>query len=207
MPTDGTKLTASQENYLEAIRAVISQRGIARVRDIAEWLGVSTASVSGALKNLTSRKLVQHPPHKYVTLSERGMQIAEKISRRHKTLRTFLKDVLNVTDAVANANAHRIEHALDEIAARRLHYLVEYLSHNPQGRKLAEKFGKFCDREDRTSEDTPRGTNKYSDRHIRHSHRPGRRRDQDQAPATHSRRHQSTRYGATGRESEVNHDR
>ncbi|HDY64776.1 MAG TPA: metal-dependent transcriptional regulator, partial [Phycisphaerae bacterium] len=55
MAIDKIKLTASQEDYLEAIWALIWKEGIARVGDIAEWLGVSTPSVIGALKTLAKR--------------------------------------------------------------------------------------------------------------------------------------------------------
>ena len=69
--TIGKKLSASQEDYLEAIWALIWTEGIARVGDIADRLDVSTPSVTGALKSLAKHKLVEYTPHKYVTLTDR----------------------------------------------------------------------------------------------------------------------------------------
>ena len=157
MAIDGKKLTASQEDYLEAIWTLIWNEGIARVRDIAKWLGVSTASVSEAMKTLADRKLVEHAPYKYVTLSDRGMMVAEKISARHKMLRKFLADVLNIKDEIANSNACRIEHAVDEVVSRRLRCFVEFLSQNAEASQLVEKFNDFCDRQERTTGNSPCG--------------------------------------------------
>ncbi len=144
MAIDKIKLTASQEDYLEAIWALIWKEGIARVGDIAEWLGVSTPSVIGALKTLAKRNLVEYSPHKYVTLSDLGMELAEKISARHEMLRKFLTNVLELDEKLADSNACRIEHAVDEVVSRRLGYFVEFISKSSQGKKWDEQFKAFC---------------------------------------------------------------
>ena len=149
------KLTASQEDYLEAIWMLIWREGVARVRDIADWLGVSMPSVSGALKALAERKLVEYSPHKYVCLSDRGMELAEKILARHKMLRKFLTDVLNLDEQLADGNACRIEHAVDELVAQRLSYFVQFVAQNAEASQLAEQFKAFCRQQDPAEGDGP----------------------------------------------------
>jgi len=139
-------LTASQEDYLEAIWALIWKDGIARVRDIADRLAVSMPSVSGALKTLARQQLVEYSPHRYVTLTDRGMELAGKISARHGTLRKFLTDVLGVEADLADSNACRIEHAVDQVVLRRLGHLVEFMSDSPMTKRWPERFGTFCAR-------------------------------------------------------------
>ncbi len=158
-PTHG-KLTASQEDYLEAIWALIWAEGVARVSDIADRLHVSMPSVTGALKTLAKRELAEYTPHKYVTLTDRGMELAERISARHKVLRKFLTDVLTVGNNIANSNACRIEHAVDEVVSERLRCFVEFLSQDAEASRLVEKFNDFCDRRERIRGGGPCGSRK-----------------------------------------------
>ena len=139
------KLSASQEDYLEAILSLTRDSGAARVRDIAERLGVAMPSVSGALKALARRKLVHYQPYELVTLSDRGGQLAEGIVRRHGVLRRFLTDVLGMDRPTAEANACRLEHAADDVLLQRLGWFVEFLSQRkPTGRNCLAAFRRFC---------------------------------------------------------------
>ena len=152
------ELTASQEDYLEAIWTLIWTEGVARVRDIADSLGVSMPSVTGALKTLVKHKLVEHRPHKYVTLSERGMELAERISARHAMLRKLLTDVLGVKAELADGNACRIEHAVDEVVSRRLSYFVEFILQGPRAAQWPQEFKAFCARQEAAEADRSRTT-------------------------------------------------
>ncbi|MFA6176565.1 MAG: metal-dependent transcriptional regulator, partial [Phycisphaerae bacterium] len=59
------KLSASSEDYLEAIYNLVSLHKVARSKDIAESLGVSRASVTGAIKLLSDKGLVDYKPYGY----------------------------------------------------------------------------------------------------------------------------------------------
>ena len=52
------KLSESLEDYLEIILQLENSHKVARQKDIAETLGVQRGSVTGALKALTERELV-----------------------------------------------------------------------------------------------------------------------------------------------------
>ena len=62
-------LTSAMEDYLEAIYHLEQERRIARVRDIADRLGVKMSSVSSALKSLGSRGFIRYDPHQFITLT------------------------------------------------------------------------------------------------------------------------------------------
>ena len=151
----GDKLTASQEDYLEAIWALIWKEGVARVSDIADRLGVSMPSVSGALKTLAKGQLVEYTPHKYVTLSDRGMELAGRISARHGMLRKFLTDLLGVKPELADSNACRIEHVVDEAVSRRLSHFVKFISDGPLAKEWPEQFKGFCARQEAGEDAAP----------------------------------------------------
>ena len=80
-------LSASLEDYLEAILQLERASRVARVSEIAEHLKVSRPSVTGALRNLSARGLVSHAPYSHATLTEEGARIALEVERRHIAMR------------------------------------------------------------------------------------------------------------------------
>lgn len=139
------KLTASLEDYLEAVLMLVRQKRVARVRDIAKRVGVGMPSVTTALKGLARRKLVNHDPYEAVTLTDRGREVAEEISGRHFTLRRFLTDVLGLDSESADANACRMEHAIDDALLVRLTRFAEFIHDCPRtGDSWIEEFRKSC---------------------------------------------------------------
>jgi DtxR family Mn-dependent transcriptional regulator len=102
-------------------------------------------SVTTALKGLASRKLVNYDPYEAVTLTDRGREVAEEISGRHFALRRFLTDVLGLDSESADANACRMEHAVDDALLVRLTRFAEFIHTCPRaGDSWIEEFATFC---------------------------------------------------------------
>ena len=99
-PRNGV-LTESSEDYLEAILVIRRLRGSCRNVDIAERLGVSKASVTKALGNLTRRGL------------------AEATLAKHRFFERLLAES-GVDAKTASAEACRMEHCLSEGSFRKL---------------------------------------------------------------------------------------
>ncbi len=138
-------LSANMEDYLETIYHLQRKHRVARVKDIAEALGVSRSSVSAALKSLNERGLIDYEPYSFVTLKKGGQAIAQEIVRRHETLREFFADVLKLEAGQAEANACRMEHAIDPEAIDRLILFLEFLRGCPRsGQDWLEAFNLFC---------------------------------------------------------------
>ena len=78
------KLSASLEDYLEAIFNLSNAGKAARSKDIANLLGVSKSSVTGALKMLSERGLVDYRPYDPITLTKDGHKIASGIAKKHR---------------------------------------------------------------------------------------------------------------------------
>ncbi len=77
------ELSATLEDYLEAMAQVAAERGVARVRDIAAALSVHKSTVSGALRSLSEKGLVDYAPYEIATLTPQGQEVARRIARRH----------------------------------------------------------------------------------------------------------------------------
>ena len=101
----------SAEDYLEMILMLREQKGYARSIDIASALGVTKPSVSFAMKKLRENGYIAMDPENYITLTDQGMEIAERIYTRHKALTKFLIQI-GVDEKIAREDACKIEHDL-----------------------------------------------------------------------------------------------
>ncbi len=128
------QLSSSLEDYLEAIFRLIEEKQAARVRDIAQHLGVSMSSVTGALKLLGRRELVNYAPYELVTLTNDGRTIAADIVRRHDALKEFFVTVLAVDEEMAEDTACRMEHCIPTDIVNRLLSFVDYVHACPNAR-------------------------------------------------------------------------
>jgi len=113
-------LSASQEDYLEAILNVADSSGIARSSDIAESLGVAKPSVTGALKLLASRGFINYKPYGCVTFTQKGIAQAGRVAQRHETIKSFFVDVLGVNADIAQKAACKAEHLLGPVIISRM---------------------------------------------------------------------------------------
>ncbi len=138
-------LSASLEDYLEAIFNLAGDSDVARSKDIAELLGVSKSSVTGALRALKKKGLVNHNPYDSVTLTKDGQAAAAEVVRKHNILKAFFVDVLGIDASIAQQAACKAEHALGmEVIARLLAFIEFVTRESKNGYDLASKFTEFC---------------------------------------------------------------
>lgn len=126
------ELSATMEDYLEAIYALEQSQQVARVRDIAQHLQVKMPSVSGALKALKARDLVNHEAYGYVTLTPQGRRLALQVYRRHQVMVGFMQRIMRIPSEQAEPEACRLEHALSAEVLNRLLALTEFMQTAPQ---------------------------------------------------------------------------
>lgn len=120
-------LTVANEDYLECMvrleREGVQGEGIRSV-DIAQQLNVSKASVNKAVTVLKEQGLVEQSHYGKVMLTEAGRELGNGVWYRHRLLRTFLIQELDVPFERADAEACMMEHALSEDTMKRwLNYL------------------------------------------------------------------------------------
>ena len=138
------ELSASLEDYLEAIFNLAGEAEAARSKEIAKELGVSKASVTGALRVLKRKGLVNYKPYDTVTLTERGKAAAAEIARKHEILKSFFINVLGVKAEVGQQAACRAEHVLGpEISTRLLSFIKFITAGSGTDGDVADKFKKF----------------------------------------------------------------
>lgn len=103
----------SAEDYLEAMLMMKELHGYIRSIDLAEHLGVTKPSVSYATKRLRENGYITMDHSGFITLTESGMEIADRIYTRHKVLTEFFT-LLGVDPETAREDACKVEHDLSE---------------------------------------------------------------------------------------------
>lgn len=116
-------LHESGEDYLEAILMLHKKQGQVRSIDIAEHLGVTKASVSKAMSMLESRGYVEMGKRS-VTLTERGLEVAERMLERHEFFRDLLISAGVEADRAAEEGCH-MEHCLSDDSFHKLKARLE----------------------------------------------------------------------------------
>jgi len=103
------RIHKSAEDYLEMILRLNEEKGYARSVDIATGLGVSKPSVSVAMKQLREGNYIVMDKDNYITLTDTGMEIAQRIYERHKVL-TRMLTMIGVDEKTAEDDACKVEH-------------------------------------------------------------------------------------------------
>ena len=107
------QIRESAENYLETILILSQRKGKGEVRsiDIVNELEFSKPSVSVAMKNLRENGYITVDKDGYIRLTDKGLEIAEKMYERHTLLAQWLIK-LGVDEKVAVEDACRMEHVI-----------------------------------------------------------------------------------------------
>ena len=106
-------LQESGEMYLETIYVLSRQGGSVRSIDVAEHMGYSKPSVSRAVSLLKKGGYVVMDNDGFLTLTEAGILVAEKIFERHTVICRFLTS-FGVGVNTASEDACKIEHVISD---------------------------------------------------------------------------------------------
>lgn len=116
------KIQESAEMYLETILVLSQKTSSVRSIDIACELDYKKPSVSVAMKNLRENGYINMDRDGYITLTEKGKEIAETMYERHTIISDWLVH-LGVDKAIAIDDACRMEHVIstDSFNAIKMH--------------------------------------------------------------------------------------
>ena len=109
----------SAEDYLEAILVLQKQKGAVRSIDIAVYKNYSKPSISRAVSLLRENGYILVDRDGYITLTESGKEIAEKIYERHELIQDWLIR-LGVPEEVAAEDACKMEHELSTVTFQKM---------------------------------------------------------------------------------------
>lgn len=143
-------LRESGEDYLESIYVLSERQGIVRSIDVAEYLGVTKASVSKAMATLESNGYVEMGKRD-VHLTERGLEVARQMWERHCFFVGLLEDA-GVSAEVASQEGCHMEHCLSEESFEKLRAMLAREETSNQQRNPNRSSVARSSRKARTSE-------------------------------------------------------
>jgi DtxR family Mn-dependent transcriptional regulator len=139
------QLSASLEDYLEAIFNITSKNGGVRSKDIAKYLNVKAGSVTAAMRTLAKSKHINYQPYRIISLTPKGIEEARGVIRKHEFLESFFMDILGADLKVAADAACKIEHVITEELVEKLVSFTEFIQRCPHcGTDLVQQFHNQC---------------------------------------------------------------
>ena len=115
-----SKISVNIEEYLEVLYRNGSNGEQVSTTQLSKDLDIAPGSVTQMLKKLENLGYIEYTPYKGATLTEEGMKIAQKITRKHRILEKFLIDVLKIKKENVHEQACEMEHTLSDEAERAL---------------------------------------------------------------------------------------
>jgi DtxR family Mn-dependent transcriptional regulator len=129
----GNRLTPAMEDYLEAIFNLSQEKRVVRVKDIAKRLGVKMPTVTNMLKTLSERGMIDYEKYEYLELTGKGSDIGSQVDQRHRTLKAFLTDILQIDQGQADEDACKMEHAVSPTTLERMVEFMAFVEECPRG--------------------------------------------------------------------------
>lgn len=134
-------LSQAVEDYLKAIYILETEGEGATTTNIAEMLGVSSASVTNMLKRLAGMNFITHKSYRGATLTDAGRKIALEILRHHRLLELYLKEVMGYSWDEVHDEAEKLEHHISEQFEDKIAELLNDPTHDPHGDPIPSKEG------------------------------------------------------------------
>ena len=97
------------EDYVEAIQEILQNKGDVKNTDLAQYFGVSQATVNKNLKRLINFNLAKSEPYRSIFLTEEGEKLATQSKENHEIVFNFLIK-LGVSRKTAEHDSEGIEH-------------------------------------------------------------------------------------------------
>jgi DtxR family Mn-dependent transcriptional regulator len=137
------KNTESTENYLKSIFKLQTVDNKVSTTDLAKYMGVRAASVTGMLKKLAKMKLVTYQPYKGAALTSAGRKLALKTLRTHRLIELFLVEHLGLPWEEVHGEAEKWEHVISGRIEEKIDQLLGHPLHDPHGSPIPSANGKL----------------------------------------------------------------
>jgi DtxR family Mn-dependent transcriptional regulator len=131
------------EDYIKHIFKLTEQGEKATTKALAGRLGLGQGTVSGMLRQLAGRGLVEHQPYRGVQLTDAGRRLATQIIRRHRLIELFLVRTLDLGWDEVDRYADRLEHAVSDELVERIDERLGRPDIDPHGAPIPDAEGQI----------------------------------------------------------------
>jgi DtxR family Mn-dependent transcriptional regulator len=125
--------TAKVDDYLQAIYSLEGEGDTVFSARLARRMRVTPPTAWATVRRMARDGLISLDPKKVISLTDRGRELAEDITRRHRLAERFLVDVMGLGWAEAHEEAHQFEHAITPRLEKKIFELAGNPTHCPHG--------------------------------------------------------------------------
>ena len=118
-------ITSCLEDYLELIHNKISNNQEIKAIDIAHEFNISRSSASEALMRLANMDFIIYEGRKGIKITQKGIEQAQKTVKKHEILSNFFEKILKTDKSIANKNACKIEHVIDDELIEKMYEYIK----------------------------------------------------------------------------------
>ncbi len=151
-------MTPNREDYLKLILELGGDQSKINNKQIVSGLDVSAASVSEMINKLVKENLVEHTPYQGVHLTDKGLEKASSLVRRHRLWEVFLVEHLKYSWNEVHDDAEVLEHLTSETLAHHLNEYLEHPKHCPHGGMIPKENQLVHEKKREKLTDYPVGT-------------------------------------------------
>jgi DtxR family Mn-dependent transcriptional regulator len=127
-------LSDVMEDYLKAIYILRHEAdGPVSTSDIAEYVGVTSPTVTSMLEKLEERGLVAREKYKGAELTDEGETVALEVLRHHRLLEAYLAEHLDYEWSEVHEEADALEHHISEEFEQRVAEALDDPAVDPHG--------------------------------------------------------------------------
>jgi DtxR family Mn-dependent transcriptional regulator len=131
------------EDYVKQIYKLTQAGDKATTKALADRMGLGQGTVSGMIRQLAQRGLVEHQPYYGARLTEQGHQLAMRMIRRHRLIELFLVRTLGLAWEEVDHDAERLEHAVSDRVVQRIDEVLGHPDVDPHGAPIPSATGRI----------------------------------------------------------------
>ena len=137
-------MNRGEEDYIKELFKLEFQNGSEKPVSnvvIAQVFGHSPQTVSEMIKKLAAKRYIRYTPYKGSILTDRGIDEALKIIKKHRIWEIFLFTKLNYKWHEIHEEAERLEHSTSDKLLERLDVFLGHPQYCPHGNPIPDKNG------------------------------------------------------------------
>jgi len=140
------EVSATIEEYLEAIYTLQERNGSAKTTELAKRLRVVLGTITNTIESMEKQNLIVHEPYKGVKLTAKGRKMALDVVRRHRLSERLLTDILRLEWSKAHDVACKLEHAITgEDVIKPLEKALGHPKTCPHGNPIPTESGRLAE--------------------------------------------------------------
>jgi DtxR family transcriptional regulator, Mn-dependent transcriptional regulator len=137
--------TQSKEDYIKSIFILQKENESVATSILAKHLGIGDGSVTGMMKKLSEKQLINYEPYQGVTLTPSGRRLALKMIRRHRLWEMFLVKFLGYTWDEIHNEAEALEHVMSDDLEERIDKVLGFPKVDPHGDPIPTSTGELTE--------------------------------------------------------------